>query len=164
MKRGTWIYIQLVFISLIAGYLVYFFVRPGAPIFAIPHSLEHWRVSIDGLIPFTGSLPDFLHTYAFILLTYVVLGADSIKHLKYSILLWLILETAFELAQWPILSRLLLQQTEASDFPGLSLFRNFIQHGTFDPLDLVAIVLAAVAAYFTVNYIIHKGSNHECYH
>jgi hypothetical protein len=153
MKRCNWIYFHIAFISLIAGYLVYFFVRPHTPIFAIPNSLQSWRTSIDWLIPVTGSLPDFLHTYAFILLTYLVLGTGSKKHLYFSILLWWVLETVFEMMQWQPLSNLLLQQTAALDFSSLSWFEGFLQHGTYDPLDLFAIAMASVVAYFTVNFI-----------
>ncbi len=152
MKHCRWTYFQIALISLMAGYFVYLLFRPGPAIIAIPHSIEHWRITIDWLVPLTGALPEFLHTYAFILLTYVVLGVGNKSHLFISVISWLVIEVLFELGQHPLISKFIDTVVFSADKVNSleSIVRNYFIHGTYDIYDLLAILLACITAVFTI--------------
>ena len=134
MERCSWIYTRIALLSLMMGFLVYLFARPGALFPEISYSFDAWWTTAEWLVLVTGSLPDFLHTYAFILLTYVVLGVGSKRHLYISTIRFI------DMAVFP-----------AVKIGGVGdLVRNYFIHGTFDMKDLLAILLACLAAVYTI--------------
>lgn len=80
-----------------------------------------------------GWFPTFTHTSAFSLLSYLVLGR---RHLLFSCLLWGGINALFELGQ--------LLPTEITQLlPDICNLRFYLNHGTFDPLDLIACFVGA---------------------
>jgi hypothetical protein len=113
----------LAFVSLGIGFSVYLVARTTATYVSLP---------FDGLTfpgangsTLTGSLPSFCHTFAFGLATAVLLRPWPRASLG-GIGMWVVIESAFEIAQ-----------SRSAGF-------------TFDPFDLLAIVLGGAAAWLCV--------------
>jgi len=101
-----------------------------------------------------GSLPTFIHIYAFILLTYWVVFPDR-RGLPAICLGWMLLEGTFEWAQSEPIAVWLASHTPAW-FTGVPLLENWSRYfllGTFDPFDLLAVAVGGCAAYLTVEVI-----------
>lgn len=159
MKSSSYIYLVLGNIALLFGWLIYYLFRPKL----LPGKLEIEFFSISPVVVLSGVLPEFLHTYAFILLTYVALGVMSKTNLYISMAIWLVLESLFEIGQHPLFSHFF-SYLETSVFapqsPARFVTRYFL-HGTFDPLDLMAIMIATLAAYYTAHYFQPQDHCHE---
>ncbi len=82
-----------------------------------------------------GALPEFVHVFAFSLLTYLVLER---RYALFSILFWVTVNLFFELAQ-------LLPKESVFELPYI--LRIYIQNGTFSVLDIAAIFLGGYLAY-----------------
>lgn len=162
-RRNQFLYFSITCLTLFSGYLVYFIGRPGTLIYAIPAPLEPWVNLIPMVVEFSGSLPGFFHTYAFILLTFVVLGIYSRANLYVSIAVWMCLEAMFEFAQHPIVNNVIASFIPVwfENIPLLELTESYFLLGTFDPMDLVAIFLAAIAVLLTVRVISGKDFYHD---
>lgn len=162
-RKNIYLYLAIAFLALFSGYLVYFVGRPGAAIYAIPAALETWVNVIPVFVEFSGPLPGFFHTYAFILLTFVVLGIYSRAYLYVSIAVWVCLEAVFEFAQHPMLNNAIASfvPTWFENIPLLELTESYFLLGTFHPMDLVAIFLAAIAVLLTVRAISGKDFYHD---
>jgi hypothetical protein len=121
---------------------VYFLSRLG-----VPDSIYRSLPPLFGSLG--GSLPSFLHVFAFILMTGGILGCRKTGSLVVA-LSWLITECAFEIGQkFPNWSEALVPRWFDS-FPILDNTRSFFRTGTFDPLDMVAAVVGAMVAYFSL--------------
>lgn len=138
--------------ALALGLTVYLFARPAGStlLSANTWSLADWgRPMLPALLPLTGSLPTLCHTMAFSLLGAVALGSS--RHgLLTSTAVWLALGTAFEVLQHPAVARALLSAALPADTPlagGLALLSHYAQAGTFDPLDLLAVLAGGGLAY-----------------
>ncbi len=140
--------------ALTIGLLVYLLGREHGAIYFLTlwSPVEHTRINLaDGL---GGSLPAFVHSYAFILLTYWVVFPDR-TGLPAICLGWMALESLFEGAQSEPLAAWLATHTPAW-FTGVPLLENwadYFLHGTFDPFDLLAIAAGGIAAYLTAEAI-----------
>lgn len=157
-QRNSCLYVSIACLTLFSGYLIYFFGRPGAIIYAIPTALEHWITVLPVFAEVSGPLPGFFHSYAFILLTFVVLGNCSRAYLYLSIAVWVCLEAMFEIAQHPLLDESIASFVPAwfEKIPLLDVTARYFLQGTFDPLDLIAILLAAIAVLLTVRIVSGK--------
>lgn len=117
----------------------YFLLRLG-----VPHNLPTGGSPVFGLLG--QNLPAFLHVFAFTLITGGILGCG----MKGSMLVaasWLLTDAVFELGQrFPAWAEALIPQWFDS-LPVLESARLFFRAGTFDPLDLIAMALGALAAY-----------------
>ena len=114
------------------------------------------------IVEISGQLPSFFHTYAFILLTFIVLGASSRINLYLSISLWVFIEVLFEIGQHNLLSPSMINLIPGR-FEGIPVFDitdKYFMYGTFDPLDLLAITIAPVFALLTVHLVQLKGGHH----
>lgn len=133
------------------GTLVYVLDRNPQSTYFLPAA---WSLA-DATGPVFGRLgdhlPDFLHLYAFILLSCALLQPKRAAILGIT-LVWLLIEVLFEIGQHPALSPHVVSVIPAW-FAGIPFLENaaaYFRHGQFDPLDLVAMLLAAVAGYLTV--------------
>lgn len=162
MLQNTLLRLCLACSSIGMGYFVYLFGRPGPAIYAIPNTLEQWTQFFPVLGEISGQLPAFFHTYAFILLTFIVLGKHFRHRLFVSIALWVSLESLFEIGQHPIVSNALVRVIPDwfGQSPILNITTSYFQQGTFDPLDLLAIVLASIATVLTIRATNEKGVRH----
>ena len=118
-RRNSYLYLSIACLTLFSGYLVYFFGRPGAIIYAIPTALEHWITVLPVFAEVSGPLPGFFHSYAFILLTFVVLGNCSRAYLYLSIRSGCVLKRCLKLHS----IRYLTNRLRVSFPPGLKRFR-----------------------------------------
>lgn len=139
-------------ISLLVGVTVYLIDRsPGHTYFI---SRTGSTISLHHVLPplfgyFAGSLPAFVHVFAFALLTSGILACKR-KGCLIACIVWLSVDGAFELGQkfggWS-------SSLVPSWFEGIPLLENTVNYfalGTFDFMDLAAIVVGSVAAYLTM--------------
>lgn len=110
--------------SLALGTAVYLFVRPEASSYL---QLYFDPVANPYPVPGLGSLPSLSHAFGFTLLSSLALGINR-KTVLFSAGFWLLLELIFEFAQHPAVQPLT------------------VYRGTFDPLDVVGIVVGVSAA------------------
>lgn len=134
---------------LIIGTLVYLVDRsPDATYFVSNSGL---KISLNNFVPnifgrIGNILPDFAHVFSFILIT---AGFVSYSKSKYIIitLCWFVTDFIFELGQKysTIASNLVPEWFEG--IPYLENSKNYFLRGTFDILDLGAIIFGAIGAY-----------------
>lgn len=118
---------------------IYFLYRIG-----VTHALAETGSSVFGV--FGQNLPAFLHVFAFSLMTGGILACG----IKGSLVVaggWLLTDAAFELGQkFPAWADAIIPHW-FDTFPVLESARIYFLAGTFDPLDLIAMALGALAAY-----------------
>ena len=137
--------------ALVAGVLVYALDRLPESVYFLPAG---WSLAEGGVRWFGslgGQLPEFLHVYAFALLMAAVL-ASSGRLALLSCAVWWALDSLAELGQHATISPHIAAAVPAW-FAGIPFLENigpYFTHGTFDPLDFIAIAVGAVAAYFTI--------------
>lgn len=120
----------------------YFLVRLG-----VTNSLYDFVPPLFG--PLGWNLPAFLHVFSLVLVTGGILACRKTGSLVVS-LSWLVTEWAFEVGQkFPAWADALVPRWFDS-IPVLETTRNYFRVGTFDPLDMVAVAVGAVAAYFAL--------------
>lgn len=147
---------------LAAGILVYLLDRPGSAVYFVPNawSTSDWMPSVFGEVG--QYLPTFSHTFAFILFTTAVIG----RHRRAAIIAcvgWLVVDSFFEIAQIDALAEKLVQHVVPHwffDWPILDTVATYFLLGRFDPIDLVSIFVACVAAYLVILYSNRKGPEH----
>lgn len=139
--------------SLFIGALVYIIDRPPEEtyfIYRLPFdiSLHDHLPQIFG--PIGSVLPDFLHVFAFILITAGVLGAGKTGQLVICAA-WLTIDFLFEVGQrYRGLADLV--PDWFANVPFLENTANYFRYGSFDSRDLVAIVLGTVCAYAVLRF------------
>ena len=136
-------------IVLLIGVLVYLVDRPPDTAYFIDSlareiSLHDRIPNIFG--PVGKSLPAFAHVLSFILITAGILGSRG-KGYLYICLFWLFIDGAFEL--WQKYSSLPLKFIPDwfEGIPFLENTTNFFRLGTFDSMDLIAILIGTIVAY-----------------
>ena len=136
-------------VALLIGGLVYMVDRPPGHTYFISNltnvSFHNNTPRIFGSLG--NSLPAFVHVFSFILITGGVLSCQRRGYLVIC-LSWLLLDFAFELGQKFKTVPLKVIPGWFSGVPFLENTKIYFLHGTFDVLDLVAIALGTVAAYF----------------
>ena len=134
------------------GTLVYLIDRPPEATYFIHFS--RIKVSLYGILPnvfgaIGNSLPDFLHVFSFILLTAGLLSWQK----RGSIVIclgWFSIDFIFELFQKFNTLPLRIIPEWFKGIPFLENTENYFTQGTFDLLDLIAISLGTVTAYFVL--------------
>jgi hypothetical protein len=131
------------------GFLVYLLARPPEQTYflyriGMTPGVHHTLPPRIDLV--SGSLPAFLHVFAFILITGGILTCQKSGSLIVACS-WLITDWAFELGQrYPAWSEALVPRWFDA-LPVLENTRRFFRTGTYDPLDMIAVCLGALAAY-----------------
>lgn len=144
----------LAVVALLLGVLVYVFDRDPERTYFLSSAFS----LRDAAVPVFGELgkhlPDFLHIYAFILLTCAVLRPGH-KDLLKIVSLWLVIELFFEIGQHPALAPSLAGMIPPwfLNVPVLENSAEYLLRGMFDPLDLLAILAGAIAAFLTVRFM-----------
>jgi hypothetical protein len=136
--------------ALLVGLLFYILSRPADSVYLFTlfsYSPTHY----SNLFGVVGEwLPSFIHTYAFILLTVLVVGSGP-RVIIISSLFWVGIGWLFEWGQHTVVSVHLVTHMPEwfSTIPVLENSANYFLYGTFDPLDLAAVVVGALAAWLT---------------
>lgn len=152
MNASTFRLPALAGIALLLGAAVYVLDRPPGSAWFLPAA---WSLA-GPAHPFgviAGQLPEFLHVFAFSLLTAAVLPATR-RAAWASCAAWWLIDSLFEIGQHPTISPILTAMT--SGLKGIPLLEKtpaYFARGVFDPLDLLAIALGALAAGFCIQFI-----------
>jgi len=147
-RRFDYGLIAFAMIALLAGLAYYWAIRPaGSTVFLslLPAFAPEYSSTL--FTRWSGWLPTFIHVFAFALLTYLALGR---RHALFACLLWGVINALFEFGQ-------ALPAETVEWMPELFNLRTYFSHGIFDPLDLVACVTGAWAAWA----LIRSGETHE---
>jgi hypothetical protein len=96
-------------------------------------------------------LPTFVHVYAFILLT-AILVTPARAYVIPICLLWFMIESLFELAQINVIAQWIVKYipTWFNRIPFLENTSDYFLAGTFDILDIFSIAAGTLAAYLTI--------------
>ncbi len=134
---------------LLLGTMVYVVDRPWEQTIFVPGDLSLFPLT-PSVFGVTGhSLPTFAHVFAFSLLTIALVGGA--KRAAITVCLgWCLVEAAFELGQHLALALATAMPPWFAGLPMLNKSASYFLHGTFDPLDILAIALGALAAYFVI--------------
>ena len=132
------------------GVLVYVATRSGSQVFFLQYLPAVHSSSPSGISDILYALPSLLHVYAFILLTAAVVSRNA-HHLRLICLFWLVTELLFEIGQQHDVAVAIVEHLPAW-FYGSAAFEtvpNYFLHGTFDPLDIIGLLMGTLAAYAT---------------
>jgi len=147
-------------LSLGLGVLVYALDRSGTAYF-----LPSWLGRDAGPAAFGQlgrHLPTFVHPFAFVLITVAVLRPPP-RLLPAVCVTWFAIESGFELGQLgPYGERIATAVPEWFEgTPLLGATSSYFSRGTFDPLDVLAIGLGVVGAYYVVRHSTREEITHE---
>jgi hypothetical protein len=138
--------------GLILGSLVYLIDRPPDQTYFV--SFSKINISLHNTVPnlfgvIGNTLPDFLHVFSFILIT---AGLFSCNRKGYLIICsgWFLVDSAFELCQKYNSLPLRIIPDWFEGIPFLENTKNYFQRGTFDMVDLLAIAVGTIVAYFVI--------------
>jgi len=147
VRDGRQYVVSLAATALALGGLIYIIDRAPGSVYLFPAGISlydgapHWFGALG------GCLPDFLHAFAFSLVTAILLGVSRATALACSAGWWLI-DSLFEFGQHPAVSHALAAALPAwfEDIPVLMNTAAYFIHGTFDPWDIAAITAGSVCA------------------
>jgi hypothetical protein len=138
--------------GLVVGSLVYLIDRPPEQTYFVDNSTIN--ISLFNTLPklfgtLGNFLPDFLHVFSFILIT---AGLFSCTWRGYLIIClgWFFIDSAFEVFQGFNTLPLRIIPDWFEGIPFLENTRNYFQKGTFDTIDLIAIILGTATAFFMI--------------
>ena len=137
------------------GLLVYLMDRDASKAAFIPSVA--WLAGSNVFGALGGWLPSFAHTFAFSLFTAAVLPERGVPRYG-ACIAWFAVNVAFEVGQHPVVSVRLAELLQGG-LGGLPLTRslaNYFVYGMFDPGDIVAALLGALAA-AAVLRLVHRG-------
>lgn len=148
--------------ALLVGLMVYLFERPAESVYLFA-VLSYSPIQHYDLFGVIGQwLPSIVHTYAFILLSVIAVG-NGPRIILRSSFFWVGIGWLFEFGQHPTISTKLATYIPEwfSWIPLLENGANYFQYGTFDPLDLLATLAGAFAAWTTYQMTRQKGCSNE---
>ena len=143
--------LEIGLLGLFVGLLVYLIGRPPNTYFVYNIGINWGFINslpkISGLV--WDSLPSFLHVFSFILITAAIQSCGK-KGCFIICIFWLLIECTFELGQKfdTLITKLL--PDWFLGVPFLEAAHDYFNLGTFDYIDLTAIIIGAVIAYFVV--------------
>lgn len=139
--------------ALLGGVFIYLLSRDSQHVYFLRFLpfLQSSDASQPGV--FSNILPSLLHTYAFILLSVAVLSA-SLVQTRIICLVWVVIEGLFEAGQHERIAGLISEPLGLwlDGIPLLQFSHEYFVNGTFDGLDILAILLGAAAAYVSVMF------------
>jgi len=139
--------------ALTVGALVYMLDRPAATAYLLPGALSFSGGHHPVFGALGGHLPEFVHVYAFILLT-VAISPWPARVLPVCGFWWAV-DSLFEIGQHPVIAPTITAALPNwfRRIPILDHIANYFLRGTSDPADLVAVALGTVSAYLTIRLI-----------
>jgi len=160
MARAQYIFTFIALTVLSVGALVYLLDRHPEHIYFIPDALTVSHGGLDIFGQLGNHLPTFVHVYALILLTVVVMGSGP--YLTPAIcMIWVIIDSLFEIGQQAQVAQWLSSYIPEwfQGIPFLEVTSNYFITGTYDVHDIISILLGAFMAYLTITFFDHRGSN-----
>jgi hypothetical protein len=151
MRAINRVQIGIGFVTLVAGLLLYLLTRPSDIYFVSfikgVHDSHHWVLPFPNGI--SGSLPSFLHVFAFSLLIGGILACGKRGYLIICCA-WFFTNVLFELGQRYPISACEVIPKWFEEICILQSVRNYFLNGTFDFFDLFASSVGAAAAYWVL--------------
>lgn len=146
-------------LALLLALVFYALGRPDGTVCLLPVQLTQILPTV-GTGAALGSMPTFLHVFAFALLTVAVSRPQSRTGCVAIASGWCVVNILFEAGQHPGLAPLIDDILPASFgvVPMLDNFSPFFLNGTFDPLDILAAALGAVASISFIFWIRNRES------
>lgn len=147
------IQISIGLISLFIGGIVYIIARSPNQTYFISKYLSNIYLfnSVPSALRIIGNnLPEFIHPFSFILITAGVMAFKNKRSYVFICLGWFLLNSIFEFGQKFSQMSLKLIPDWFEGIPFLENSRNYFLYGTFDILDLIAILLGSIAAYYVL--------------
>jgi hypothetical protein len=138
------------------GCTIYLFVRPTCFLPFLPGYIRLPPEAAPSLTWLIGSLPALAHVTGFSLITAALLkpGAGATAA---AVGTWLGIDLLFECAQHPAVASLGLSHLAGREDLLTAGLVNYLRGGTFDPLDLIAILLGAGLAVLMTNRLRQGG-------
>lgn len=162
---GHLIKISLGLSALFVGLIIYILQRPANCSYLGMMVKEYF-----GILPFEihineivgGSLPDFLHPFAFVLLCITIFPSESRRQRGVLCLFWLFTNLLFEMGQFYGEKLGWFISTTFNHTSFSTVLANYFIGGTYDVIDIIAIGLGILSA-FLIGEITHNrgGKNHE---
>ena len=152
--RNGLLQVSLGCLALLLGVLVYLVDRTGAP----ANFIQDWMTELTDAGEFAGvlkgQLPDFLHIYAFILISASFISPTK-KNLLRVCIAWISIECLLEIGQHSAFSQAVVSWIPEyfSHIPLLRNAQNYFLNGTFGWLDITGFFVGSLCAYFTVSFI-----------
>jgi hypothetical protein len=139
-------------IGLIIGSLIYLIDRPPDQtyfVYSSPINISLFKVIPTLFASIGNSLPEFIHVFSFILITAGLIFCNKKGYLIIC-LTWFLIDCAFEIGQkYSTWSSRIIPDWFAG-IPFLENTENYFLKGTFDFIDLAAIVLGTLTAYIVL--------------
>lgn len=147
-------------VALALGVFVYLADRPAGSAALLPWAGIHSASALLGAIG--GWLPSFTHVFAFAVLT-AATARPALAPPYWTCLLWWTIDVAFEAAQVPAWQTPVVDTVRRwlGDSALTSLFTRYVERGTFDPGDLVAVTAGALAAAAMLALVWCPGDRHD---
>jgi hypothetical protein len=157
--RVTFLWVACAVAALGLGVGLYIVDRSAAHVYLLPSALTLpgapvWASGVLG-----GSLPSFLHVFAFILLTAAVLAPRTARSVAAIAAAWCAIDVLFELGQLPLLAPRIAAALPDwfRHVPLLDNVGPYFLRGTFDPADMAAILVGAALGYLTITWTKKPG-------
>ena len=152
LNKINWVQISIGVVGLVVGSLIYLIDRPPDQTYFIYSSPIN--ISLSNIIPtlfasIGNSLPAFIHVFSFILITAGLIFCNKRGYLIIC-LSWFLVDCAFELGQKFNTWSSSIIPNWFTGIPFLENTENYFLQGTFDFIDLAAIALGTVIAYFAI--------------
>jgi hypothetical protein len=142
------------FFSLVLGAVFYIIDRSPNTYFIWLSGLDINKINLNCFGLIGDVFADFVHTYAFILLTCGFLSCGK-KGLLWITIGWLGFDLLMETGQYYPQMFVTLVPKWFDTVPFFENTQNFFRYGTFDPADIVAIICGAIMGYCTA-FILNK--------
>jgi len=152
LNKINWVQISIGVVGLVVGSLIYLIDRPPDQTYFIYSSPIN--ISLSNIIPtlfasIGNSLPAFIHVFSFILITAGLIFCNKRGYFIIC-LSWFLVDCAFELGQKFNTWSSSIIPNWFTGIPFLENTENYFLQGTFDFIDLAAIALGTVIAYFAI--------------
>ena len=144
--------------ALALALVVYLADRDAARVMLMPKLGAHTGLNVFGAV---GQwLPSFVHPFSFSLLTAAALPQRSVPRYG-ACIAWAAVNLAFEAGQHPWVSVRLASalQGELAGMPFSRPLARYFVRGTFDPGDVLAVLLGALAAAFVLRFVTRPREN-----
>ena len=155
LNKINWVQILIGVVVLVVGSLIYLIDRPPDQTYFVYSSPINIRLSntisnLFGSIAIGNSLPEFIHVFSFILITAGLIFCNKRGYLIIC-LSWFLVDSAFELGQKFNTWSSSITPDWFTGIPFLENTKNYFLRGTFDFIDLAAIALGTIIAYFVIS-------------